>query len=174
MCHHVSSSTYNPNTTTMFVLRAFIVLLSLTLCVLGIDRKCRRELEEIIYAPQFCAKSFFERLAVEFKTGGQAIFGSSIERDNYVFNFVNAKQVAVDLVPSIGPSTDYYIDGTKTTGLPPKYPDNARAYLNLGAYINYSPDQRLYYTFLMFSPDGQQYSVSLSIPSRNDPIICDE
>ena len=136
------------------------------------NERCTRDFEGIIYNPPFCSITYFKRLEAEFRVGGQAIFGSEVQRETYILNFINANQVAIDLVPTIGRSTDYAVDGSKTPGNPILYPDFVRPYLNFGAFINYDPEKRLYYTFQLFSPKGEQYLVSFSIPIRHDPIAC--
>ena len=138
----------------------------------AVSKKCTRKLEEILFKPDPCAFRYLQTVANKFRARAQILFGPQDLADSFIYNFENEYQVEIALVDAFGGSVNYNPDGTKSSGEPVQYTDTAQAYLNFPGFVRQVSQQNFYYTFQVFSPDGQYYAVTLIMPLSDDPIVC--
>lgn len=137
-----------------------------------ISTKCTRTLEETIFNPESCAFLYMQSIAYKFLARSQIVFGPVENVDAFIYAFENEFEINVDLADAFGQVVNYYPDGTKSFGYPSKYSNSARAYLNFPGFARQPSDSTFYYTFQIYSRDGEYYAVILSMPMANDPIVC--
>ena len=134
------------------------------------SRKCSNELAQIVYKPESCALQYFDKISVPLKTRSEIFF--TAEADSFIYSFENTHNVLVTLVDSMGKTMIYYPNLTKISGPPVMYTDTAQSYINFPGFVRQVGDQEFYYTFSIFSKEGQHYDVTLSMPLSKDPIFC--
>lgn len=135
-------------------------------------KKCTRNLENVLYKPENCAYIYLRSIAYKFLPRSQIIFKDQEHGDAFIYNFEAEYGVKVDLIDPFGHVTKYHPNGTKSHGLPNKYTDSAQAYLNFGGFVRQVNQNNFFYTFQIFSPDGQYIGVTLYVPLSEDPLVC--
>lgn len=138
----------------------------------AVSKKCTRKLEEILFKPDPCAFRYLQTVANKFRARAQILFGPQDLVDSFIFSFENEYKVKVDLVNPFGGVVKYHPDGTKSIGEPAQYSNTAQAYLNFPGFVRQVNQENFYYTFQVYSPDGQYYAVTLIMPLSDDPIVC--
>lgn len=134
------------------------------------SRKCSRELAAIVYKPETCALKYLDRISTTLKARSQILF--TPQADSFIYSFENTYNVLLTLVDAMGNTMEYFPNQTKVPGTPVKYTDTAQSYLNFPGFVRQASNQKFYYTFSIFSEDGQYYDVTLSMPLAKDPIFC--
>lgn len=155
--------------TNLVLLFSVIFINSRTLLCLQ-SSKCSKDLEKIIYKPDTCALKYFEKISADIKASSQVFF--TPEADSFIYAFENAFNVNLTLVDALGHTMNYYPNKTKSAGWPVIYADVAQSYLNLPGFARQVSCQTFYYTFAIFSKEGQYYGVTLSMPLSKDPVFC--
>lgn len=157
-----------------FLLSLFVIIsLSNFLQASSPAKKCSNDLAVVVYGPETCAYQYLDKLSKQFLTGSQLIFTTQV--DAYVYNFAATYNIYVNLITPIGLNTRYYPDGNKDIlGALPASPDIARSYLNFPGFLKDSTSGNAYYyfSFVVFSIDGQMYTVTLKLPLAQAPITC--
>lgn len=134
--------------------------------------QCSRQLQIALHKPETCAYKYLSKISEIFKARSQVLFTSTSEADSFIYTFENTFNVLVSLANPFGKYTNYYPNGTKQPGQPAKYTDTAQSYLNFPGFVRQISSQEFYYTFNVFSTDGQYYDITLSMPLSRDPIVC--
>lgn len=134
-------------------------------------KDCARYLESTIFKPESCAYKYMERLAIDFRIKAQPVLFTP-QVDQFIYSFETSNQIKVALIDAFGLQTSYHPNGTKTTGSYALYSDTAQAYTNFPGFVRQINADNFYYTFEMFSTEGQYYGVTLSMPLSDDPLVC--
>lgn len=134
------------------------------------SNKCSRELEAIIYKPETCALQYFNRISAQLKARSEVFF--TPQADPFIYTFINEYNVLLSLVDAMGNTMNYYPNLTKSPGSPVQYTDTAQSYLNIPGFVRQVSNQKFYYTFSIFSKNGEYYDVTLSMSLAKDPIFC--
>lgn len=151
----------------MLLISLIISLFTLSFCQNLFEPKCSKELEKIVYAPDYDYKEYLVSISKELN--GIASYYNTPQGQAYVKGIAIKYNIAVLLIDAMG--NIEIIDPVEVEYVTSNNRDNiysyhdARSVLNLGAYQN----ENIFavYSFLSFNPDGVMLQITLAKPTVN-------
>ena len=132
------------------------------------SKKCSQALAGIIYTPETCAYQYLNKLSKKFLAKKDLLFADQSVANSYLFSFAAAYKIEIELGSAIGTTTKYFPDGTTSPGSFLKYPNIAHANLNFPGFTKGS--EEFFFSFIVFSDDGEMYYITFVLPLSQSPI----